>query len=238
MDLSDTFEKALWQVRYPVVDLIVCAIYHPPYSETYQVTNNQFLDAFSDFPAEVVAEHRSLVITGDFNLHVSDPEDQEGVIFTDTMLALGLNQHVMFPTHRSNNTLDLVFTKCLGTHRIFGCKPGPYLSDHAAVEFLLSVKKDNMVSKHITIRKLRSVDIPSFIEDLQLEDQLDSDMLDDMVERHQTKLQTALDKHDPSKEKCITVRSSNPWFTYEIKDKKRRVRRRENIWRQYGLTSN
>ena len=54
----------------------------------------------------------------------------------------------------------------------------------------------------------------------------------------ETKLWTALDKHAPSKEKCITVRSSNPWFTAEIKEQKRRVRRREKIWRQYGLTSN
>ena len=77
MDQSDTFEKAMWQVRYPGVDLTVCAIYHPPYSETYQVTNNQFLDEFSEFLAKVLAEHRNLVITGDFNLHVNDPEDQE-----------------------------------------------------------------------------------------------------------------------------------------------------------------
>ena len=30
----------------------------------------------------------------------------------------------------------------------------------------------------------------------------------------------------------------NPWFMNEIKEQKRRVRRREKIWRQYGLTSN
>ena len=228
----------MWQVRYPGVDLTVCAIYHPPYSEAYQVTNNQFLDEFSVFLAEVLAEHRNLVITGDFNLHVNNLKDQEGEVFTDTMLALGLDQHVMFPTQRSNNTLDCVFTECLSTHRILSCKPGPYLSDHAAVEFLLSVKKEQMVSKHVTIRKLKSTDIPSFIEDLQLDEQLDSDRLDDMVEWLDAKLWTVLDKHAPSKEKCITVRSSNPWFMDEIKEQKRRVRRREKIWRQYGLTSN
>ena len=47
-DQSVTFEKAMWHVRYPGVELTVCAIYHPPYSETYQVTNNQFVDEFSD----------------------------------------------------------------------------------------------------------------------------------------------------------------------------------------------
>ena len=99
MDQSDTFEKAIWKVRYPGVDLTVCAIYHLPYSETYQVTNSQFLDEFSEFHAEVLAEHRNLVITGDFNLYVNYSEDQVGEVFTDTMLALGLDQHAMFPTH-------------------------------------------------------------------------------------------------------------------------------------------
>ena len=221
MDQPDTFEKAIWQVRYPGVDLTVCAICHPPYSETYQVTNNQFIDEFSEFLAEVLAEHRNLVITGNFNLHVNDSEDQEGEVFTDTMLVFGLDQHVPFPTHRSKNILDLVFTECLGTHRILSCKQGPYHSDYTAVEFLLSVEKEHMVSKHITIRKLKSIDIPSLIGDLQLEDQLNSDKLDDMVEWLETKLWTALDKHGPSKEKCITVRSSSLLFMDEIKEQKR-----------------
>ena len=93
--------------------------------------------------------------------------------FIDTMLALGLDQHVTFPTHRGNNMLDLVFSECLSAYKILSCKPGPYLSDHTTVEFLLSVEKEHMVSKHITIRKLKSIDIPSFIDDLQLEDQTD-----------------------------------------------------------------
>ena len=59
-----------------------------------------------------------------------------------------------------------------------------------------------------------------------------------MVEWLESRLQTALDKHAPVKEKCITVRSSNPWFTDEIKEQKRIVRRREKIWRQYGFIEN
>ena len=48
-DQSVTFEKTMWQVKYPGIELRGCAIYHPPYSETYQVTNNQFLDEFSKY---------------------------------------------------------------------------------------------------------------------------------------------------------------------------------------------
>ena len=51
---------------------------------------------------------------------------------------------------------------------------------------------------------------------LQLEDKTDPNNMDDMVEWFETRLQTALDKHAPVKEKHITVRSSNLWFTGEI----------------------
>ena len=43
----------------------------------------------------------------------------------------------------------------------------------------------------------------------------------------------ALDKHAPERTKEITIRSSNPWFTIEVKDKKKAVRRREKIWQKY-----
>ena len=72
-DQSVTFEKAMWQVKYRGVEVKVCAIYHPLYSETYQVINNQFIDEFSEYIAEQLAEHRNLVITGDFNLYVNNP---------------------------------------------------------------------------------------------------------------------------------------------------------------------
>ena len=104
------------------------------------------------------------------------------------MLTLGLDQHVTFPTHRCNNTLDLVFSECRSTHKILSCKPEPYLSDHTAVEFLVSVDKEHMISKHIAIRKLKSIDIPSFIDDLQLEDRADLNNMDDMVEWLETRL--------------------------------------------------
>ena len=58
-----------------------------------------------------------------------------------------------------------------------------------------------MVSKHIAIRKLKSIDIPSFIDNLQLEDQTDPYNMDDIVEWLETRLRTAMDKHAPVKEK-------------------------------------
>ena len=100
--------------------------YLPPTIFRNIPSDNQFIDEFSEYIAEDLAEHGNLLITGDFNLHVNYPEDQDGEVFIDTMLTLGLDQHVTFRTHRSNNTLDLVFSECLGNHKILTCKARPF----------------------------------------------------------------------------------------------------------------
>ena len=60
----------------------------------------------------LTANH-NIVIAGDFNLHIDDKKDPEAQLFTDMMAALGLDCHVNFPTHESEHSLELVFTKTL-----------------------------------------------------------------------------------------------------------------------------
>ena len=52
-----------------------------------------------------------LIILGDFNIHGNDNSDENAIIFMDIIMALGLEQHVYFPTHKAGNTLDLVMTE-------------------------------------------------------------------------------------------------------------------------------
>ena len=87
----------------------ILAIYHPPYSEKNLITNKMFLDDFAEF----LADHRNILILGDFNVHVKNKDDPDAKVSSDMMEALGLDQHINFSTYRSNNTLDLVFTKAI-----------------------------------------------------------------------------------------------------------------------------
>ena len=50
----------------------------------------------------------NVIILGDFNLHVNDPNDDNAMNFFETTQALAL-EHVKFPTRTPGNTLDLVF---------------------------------------------------------------------------------------------------------------------------------
>ena len=63
-----------------------------------------FLDDFAVFLADVLADHRNILILDDFNIHINNKDDRDAKEFSDMMEALGLDQHINFRAHRSNNT--------------------------------------------------------------------------------------------------------------------------------------
>ena len=58
-----------------------------------------FLDDFTEFMVDIIADSSNIVVMGDFNIHVNCDDDPNAVIFSDTMKAIGLHQHVTGPTH-------------------------------------------------------------------------------------------------------------------------------------------
>ena len=62
-----------------------------------------------DWIAETSANDKNLLICGDYNLHVNNPNGEVAANFLKTNTALGLKQHVRFATHTSGITLDLIF---------------------------------------------------------------------------------------------------------------------------------
>ena len=61
--------------------------------------------------------------------------------------------------------------------------------------------------------------------------------LDGMVEVLDNNLQRAMDKLGPIKSRTILVRATNPWFSNEIRDQKRKMRKQEKKWRKYKMES-
>ena len=83
-----------------------------------------FLDDFVEVLADVLADPGNILILGDFNIHVNNKDDPDAKVFSDMMEALGLNQHINFSTHRSDNTLDLVFTEAISSLKVLECSEG------------------------------------------------------------------------------------------------------------------
>ena len=231
--IYDSFEYGIWIVKHLGITLTICGIYRPPPSAQNKLTINQFLDEFTKFTAEVITQHTNPIFIGDFNVHANDLNNPNTEIFIDMMPALGLDQHVDFLTHKGGNTLDLLFTECIGRVEISKCGPGEYISDHSAVEANILVDKEDIVQKDIIIRKLKNTDRTKFIEDLNLEEFPETDNINTLVNTLEQKMKESLDSNAPENSQRITVRPKNPWFSDDLREQKRLVRQIEKKWRKY-----
>ena len=85
-------------------------------------------------------------------------------MFSDTIIALGLEQRVNFFTHRWGNTNDLVFTEGLSTLRVNAVTPGSYFSDHCVIKLSVSVPKPEMERKMLNLgRQLKLIHLALFL---------------------------------------------------------------------------
>ena len=118
-----------------------------------------FLDEYTDWIAETLANDKSLFICEDHNLHVNNPNNEDASNFLETNTALGLKQHVKFLTHTSGNTLDLIFTEVNSEIGIADCMPDSNIPDHCNVLCKLMLKREDIQRKTSTYRKLKDKDI-------------------------------------------------------------------------------
>ena len=232
-----TFQYAVWKVETHGNTVTCIAIYRPPYSATNQETVAKFVEEFTVWLANISGSFSNMIVLGDFNIHINDENDNEASIFVDTMTALGFNQHVSFPMHRAGNILDLVFTETCNSIEVKTCTPGPIFSDHTAIEIVVTQPIQYIQKRLIKYRKLMDININQLTNDLEVSNIINGP-IDDMVDELESKLLQALDKHAPEKTKMVTVRHRLPWYTDEIKEQKRRIRRRERVWQKYKLESN
>lgn len=132
-----SFEVQLFQLSLvnPVVFVI---IYRPPHA------NNNFINEFAEFLAEIVTSHDRILILGDFNIHVccdSKPLSQDFLSLIDSF---DFVQWVSGPTHVQGHTLDLILSRGLSVLNIKIGEPG--LSDHMPI--LFSVPFDGNTEGH------------------------------------------------------------------------------------------
>ena len=131
-------------------------IYHPPYSTQQPITNAIFLDKITEWLTDVLTNHNNITLAGDYNLHVNNDNNTDASIFINTIEAMGLQQHIMYPTHKSDNTLDLVFTELITQIHIHDLSCGTFLSDHCTVNFKTIIPRDEPITRTIMYRKLKN----------------------------------------------------------------------------------
>ena len=128
---------------------------------------------------------------------------------------MGLQQHVIEPTHESGHTLDLIITRLcdslLANIPVTGC----FFSDHSTLICDLTLDKPPLPKKKISFRKTKVVDVNLLCDDLSTTSLCtDSpDTLNDLVKCYNSTLSAARDRHTPLVTKFITLRPLVPWFS-------------------------
>ena len=71
--------------------------------------------------------------------------------------------------------------------KVLKCSPGPFISDHCAVNITLSVPKTNIIRMTIQTCNLKDIDLDQFTKDMGIEE-IPTSNLEDMVEVFNKKL--------------------------------------------------
>ena len=121
---------------------------------------------FANFLADIIVKYNNILILGDFNLHLDDSEDTDAMLFKDIMHAMGRISYVNFPTHLAGHTLDQVYTVLGSRITVRKCAQDPLISDHYTVKGCVLVPYISTTTRYIQSRKLKAIDINSFIEDI------------------------------------------------------------------------
>ena len=104
--LTDQFHSfELMDFHLSIVRCVrILLVYRPP-----GLSTSLFLEEFSKLLEYITADQRQkrLLIVGDFNIHVDNPNDTTAMQFLDLLDCFNLVQHVSEKTHAYGHTLDL-----------------------------------------------------------------------------------------------------------------------------------
>ena len=193
-----------------------------------------FLEEFSSFLEGLVLTTSALLVTGDFNFYIDEPNDCDALRFLQVLNSFDLIQHVSEATHEKGQILDLIITR---THeRLVGrCTvDNPFVLDHLAVHSLLDLAKIPLKCKRISYRKIRDIDFSELcgqLEDTRLVRDAASFSFGELVYEYNTTLKLLLDRHAPLKTMTITLRPTALWYTEELRSEKKKRRALERRWR-------
>jgi len=229
-----SFECASITLKLPNTILTIFNVYRPPSSSSYSSPTSVFLQEFTTLLSIAATTPHEFLITGDFNIHVDNPSDSFASEFLTLLSSTNLIQHVNFPTHCHNHTLDLIITSSLS-------KLSPDISfsfDTPSDHYPIFTRLNILPIPHPeptprSFRRINSINIETFMQDLYSSDLVlnPPSSPDDLLSSYNTTLSMLLDKHAPIITKS-GLHSSNPWYNSYLQAFKSFRRRLERTYKR------
>ena len=221
----NTMECADFSIKLPSKTIHLGLIYRPPDERVLQ-----YYQELTTYVEQNINTTDDTLLMGDLNIHINDPENQDTIIFEDTIESLGLSNQVSFPTHRLQNTLDTVITT-EDSDIISGTHQGSLFSDHYIIHYTLTPSKLTEL-KRICYRKTKDMNIDHLkikINQALLTNH-DYNSSDIIVHNYNKALTKVMDKLAPVKTKTVSDKLKLPWFDDSLACEIRKRRRLEKIW--------
>ncbi|XP_041642854.1 uncharacterized protein LOC121509496, partial [Cheilinus undulatus] len=185
--------------------LQIVLIYRPPKATT------TFLSDLSELLTSVCSRSSSILLLGDFNIHVDSTSCTLTSEFLSLLDCFNITQHVQGPTHSKGHTLDLVCSTGL-TPFIPQCLDLA-ISDHHAVFLSIPTLLPRQLTKcNITFRILKSISIPALKNMLatNLTTTHPITTVDALANHYNTALSLSLDSLAPLKTRSVSFTHPAP----------------------------
>ena len=221
-------------LKLPRSNLVTLAIYR-----TGAITA-EFFDEFTSMLELLVVYSCPVLITGDVNIHLDDPNDVNTIKFNGILESFGLIQSVIGPTHSLGRTLDVVITRNDLPKPIINIGLPGEISDHSLLVLQLQLPRPPVNFVNVSTRAWKSFDEHSFRSELRSSklcnpEEYGGASVDDLQELYDTTLRTLLDKHAPSRSARRRFQPTTPWFDAECAAAKRKTRALERRYRRTRL---
>uniref|UniRef100_A0A8C5BDZ8 Reverse transcriptase domain-containing protein n=1 Tax=Gadus morhua TaxID=8049 RepID=A0A8C5BDZ8_GADMO len=227
--LQSSFECLAVKLSGPKPTIIV-TIYRPPKPSAV------FLNEFSSLLTSVCAMSPTVILLGDFNIHIDNPSCTFANDFTSLLDCLGITQHVNLPTHNKGHILDLICcTDITPTNLDVIDFP---ISDHKAVLFDIHTQlhktKEQRTISFRNIQLINTTDLSTLISSYPNPPPASS--LTDLVTHYNNCLSSSLTTLAPLKTRSVSFTHTAPWFTPHLRQLKATGRRLERLYSKTQLT--
>jgi hypothetical protein len=233
---SATFEHALINDKQNKVLFVL--VYRPFPSAVNGLKTPEFLKDFDEFLKHVNSYGSKIVMLGDFNVHMNKPDKTDIKQFTTSFQETGFCQHIIGPTHKDRNTLDLIISRpedCLVESTSIGARLG---SDHHVTFCTPDLKKPAQTKEKRYLRNFKQIDHTSFHNDLaqSFKQNISSATdIDTLTVKYNDTVTKCLDKYAPITTRTCNSRKRQPWYNEDIHVARRERRKHEKRWGKTSL---
>lgn len=214
------------------IPTIIATVYRPP------KLNYNFIDDFAGFIAYLSTLSSNVILLGDLNIHMDNPNLPLTKDFISCLDSFGFLQHITFPTHSKSHTLDLIC--CSGVTPINITADELPITDHFLISFTVELTLSIIKTpRHITFRNIKNINLATLttiIDSSAILDINDFSTPDDLVFHYNTGLLNILNSLALLKTRPVSFNVPAPWFTTDLRLMKAKGRQLERLYKKTGLT--